>query len=225
MFGVLSGLIFLLFIIDLKPSDRKISLLLAPIPFAGAVILASLLSGNFWLNNLILLLLFFFSYFFRRYGARAGELALVTTVGFYLGFLLHLPPVLFPLFLACVGVSLLVVYLWEFVIIPYDPAEIAAAQRHCLLPQRGVDRCRQPAGVWLAQANTQYTKKLQRQFKQVHQNRRVIEGLFSATVSPSAWSQSRLNRLQEEMFKTERGLELLIEAAAQLSSTIDEVAG
>jgi hypothetical protein len=59
LYGVLSGTIFLLFIIDLKPSERRVSLLLAPIPYTAAVLLASFLFNNFWLNNLILLLLFF----------------------------------------------------------------------------------------------------------------------------------------------------------------------
>jgi hypothetical protein len=223
LFGVLSGLIFLLFIIDLKPSSRKISLVLAPIPFAGAVILASLLSKNFWLNNLIMLLLFFFSYFFRRYGTRAGELALVTTVGFYIAFLLHLPRALYPLFLASVGVSLLVVYLWQFVIIPYDPARSLRRSVVAFYHNVALTVAASWQGLNSIGEATQYTIKLQRQIKQVHQNRRMIEGLFSATVSPTLWSQTRLNRLQEEMFKAERGLELLIEAAGKLSSQLDEV--
>ena len=55
LIGVLPGIVFLLFIIDLKPSERKVSLLLAPIPFTGAFFLASILVGNFWLSNLIIL--------------------------------------------------------------------------------------------------------------------------------------------------------------------------
>ena len=223
LFGVLSGIVFLLFIIDLKPSDRLISLGLAPIAFAGAVILASILSNNFWLNNLILLLLFFFSYFFRRYGTRAGELALVTTVGFYLGFLLHPPQSLFPLFLGSVVISALVVTLWVFVIIPYDP--VKSLQRSVNAFYHNVARsvAITAQGLESAQGNTQYSKTLQRHFRQVHLNRRVIEGLFSAIVSPALWSQTRLNHLQEEMFKTERGLELLIEAAGKLSNQLTEM--
>jgi len=223
LLGVFSGLIFLLFIIDLKPLDRKISLLLASIPLAAAVILASFLSENFWLDNLILLVLFFFTYFFRRYGARAGEMALITTVGFYIGFLLHLPQVVYPLFLVCVGVSVLVVYLWEFVIIPYDPERSLRRGVNAFYHNVAVTVAATRQGLMSRQEATQYGKKLQRQFKQVHQNRRVIEGLFSATVLPSLWSQNRLTRLQEEMFKTERGLELLIEAVTQLSQQLKEM--
>jgi hypothetical protein len=47
LFGVFSGIVFLLFIIDLKPADRRISLWMAPIPFTGAVLLAGFLSNNF----------------------------------------------------------------------------------------------------------------------------------------------------------------------------------
>lgn len=223
LFGVLSGIIFLLFIIDLKPSDRRLSLWLAPIPFAGAVILASALTGNFWLNNLILLFLFFFSYFFRRFGTRAGELALVTTVGFYIGFLLHLPQAIFPLFLASVFTSVVIVYLWQFVLLPYNPAN--SLQRSVIAFYHNVARTiaitRQ--GLVVSQADTQYSKRLQGYLRDVHINRRIIEGLFSATVSPTLWSQSRLDHLQEEMFKTERGLELLIEAAIQLNKYMSEM--
>ena len=223
LFGVLFGIVFLLFIIDLKPSDRKVSLWLAPIPFVGAFFLASFLTDNFWLNNLILLLLFFFSYFFRRYGTRAGELALVTTVGFYIGFLLHPPQDLYLLFMACVIVSLLLVYLWLFVIIPYDPAK--SLQRSVSAFYHNVARTVAITGQGLdsTQGTTPYSKNLQRRFRQVHLNRRMIEGLFSAVVSPALWSQARLNHLQEEMFKTERGLELLVEAAGKLSDQLNEI--
>jgi len=223
LLGVLSGLVFLLFIIDLKPSDRKISLLLAPIPFTGAVILASFLSENFWLNNLILLLLFFFSYFFRRFGARAGELALVTTVGFYLGFLLHISQALYWTFLAIVGVSVLVVYLWQFVLIPYDPVQSLLRSVTAFYRNVALTLATAQQGFESAQSNIQFSKKLERQYKQVHQNRRVIEGLFTAAVLPSIWSTHRLNRLQEEMFKTERGLELLIEAVIELTPQRSEM--
>jgi Fusaric acid resistance protein-like len=216
LLGILCGIVFLLFIIDLRPCDRQISLWMAPIPFAGAVILASYLSANYWLNNLVLLLFFFLSYFLRRYGARAGELALVTTVGYYLGFLLHPSQGLFPLFLVCVAASAMVVYLWQFVIIPYDP--VKSLHRSVSAFYHNVARAVAITGQELEspEGNNRYSRKLQSHFRRVHLNRRVIEGLFSATVSPSLWSQARLNNLQEEMFKTERGLEQLTEAAIQL---------
>lgn len=223
LFGILSGIVFLLFIIDLKPSDRKVSLWLAPIPFTAAVLLASTLAGLFWLNNLILLLLFFFSYFFRRYGTRAGELALVTTVGFYIGFLLHLPQALYILFMACVIVSVVVVYLWLFVIIPYDPAKSLQRSVNAFYHNVTLTVATTRSGLESGQVNSQDTNQLHLQLRRVHQNRRVIEGLFSAIVSPALWSQPRLSRLQEEMFKTEQSLELLIEAATQLFTQPDKL--
>ena len=223
LFGVFSGIVFLLFIIDLKPADRRFSLWLAPIPFAGAVLLASFLANNFWLNNLILLLLFFFAYFFRRYGPRAGELALVTTVGFYVGFLLHLPQSFYPIFLASVATSTLIVYLWEFVIIPYDPARSLNRSVIAFYHNVALTVATLRQGLGSTQGNTQTIQKMQHQFKQVRLNRRIIEGLFSAIISPTVWSQTRLNRLQIEMFKTEQGLELLIEAAIQLFNQSDKL--
>lgn len=223
LFGVQAGMVLLLFIIDLRPSDRKVSLWLATIPFAGAIILASFLADNFWLNFLILLLLFFCSYFFRRYGARAGELALVATQGYYLGFLLVPPPAVFPLILVCIAFSALVVYLWQFVILPYDPVKSLHRSVNAFYHNvaRGVGSVRQ--GLDNAQGYTPDTEILQRSLRQVHLNRRVIEGLFSAAVSPTLWSQPRLNHLQEELFKTERGLELLIEAAGKLTDQLNEL--
>lgn len=223
LFGIFSGIVFLLFIIDLKPSDRRLSLWMAPIPFAGAVLLASFLANNFWLNNLILLLLFFFAYFFRRYGPRAGELALVTTVGYYVGFLLHLPQAFFPIFLASVAASTLIVYLWEFVIIPYDPARSLHRSVIAFYHNVALTVATMRQGLGSAQGNTQTIQKMQHQLRQVRLNRRVIEGLFSAIISPTVWSQTRLNRLQIEMFKTERGLELLIEAVTQLFNQSDKL--
>jgi hypothetical protein len=218
LIGVLPGIVFLLFIIDLKPSERRVSLWLAPIPFTGAFFIGSFLVGNFWLSNLILLLLFFFSYFFRRYGVRAGELALVPTVGYYFGFLLHPPRTIIPIFLLSVLVSLAFVYLWQFVIIPYDPARSLHQGIIAFYHNVATTIATIRQGLESIQGNTQYNKLLKRQIGQVRQNRRVIEGLFAAIVSPKAWSQSRLTRLQVELFKTERGLDLLIEAATQLYS-------
>ena len=172
---------FLPFIIDLKPSDRKISLCLALFPFTGAFFLASFLVNNFWLNNFILLALFFFSYYFRRYGARAGELALVTTIGYYFGFLLHPPRTIIPIFMLSVLVSLALVYLWQFVIIPYDPTRFL---HQCIIDfyhnvATTVATCRQ--GLDSVQGTARYNKILKCQLRQVRQNRRVIEGLFAAS--------------------------------------------
>ena len=219
----MSGIVFLLFVIDLKPSDRLLSLCLAPIAFAGAFFLASFLANNYWLNNLILLLLFFLSYFFRRYGTRAGELVLISTVGFYLGFLQHPPQSVYPLFLTAVIVSALGVILWLFVIMPYDPAKSLRRSVNAFYHNVARTIAFTREGLESAPGDPQYSKKLQGRFKQVHQNRNMIEGLFSAIVSPTIWSQPRLNQLQEEMFKTERGLEMLIEAATQISVQLDEI--
>ncbi len=223
LFGVLFGINFLLFIIDLKPADRLLSLWLAPIPFAGAVLLASSLVSYFWLSNAILLSLFFLAYFFRRYGTRAGELALIATVGFYYGFLLHLPQSFYLVFLAIVAVSVFIVYLWQFLIIPYNPTRslqrgVAAFYNNVA---QTIAMVRQ--GLEPTHANSQYERKLQRQLKRVHQNRRIIEGLFAAIVTPVLWSQDRLNCLQVELFKSEKGLELLIEAATQMDRQLNQL--
>ena len=225
LLGVLSGIIFLLFIIDLRPADRLLSLWLAPIPFAAAVLLGSFLEKYFWLNNLILLILFFFSYFSRRYGPRAGELALVTTVGYYFGFLLHLPQAIDLLFLACVATGVLAVYLWQFVIIPYNPAGSLHRSVSAFYHSVALTIATIRQGLESVEDNSQINQLLQRQFRQVHRNRGVIEGLFAAIVSPTSWSQPRLNRLQEEMFKTEQGLELLVDAAKQLLNQSNQPPG
>jgi hypothetical protein len=218
LFGVLTGFVLLIFVSDLKPSERKVSLWLATAPFAGMIILASLLSNNFWLYSLILLLLFFFSYYFRRYGTRAGELALIATVGYYLGFLLHPSPKIYPVLLVCVIISAVLVYLWLFVIIPYDPEKSLYRSVRAFTQNvaQGIAAIRRVLDS--KEENAPVERRLQRYYKQVNRNRRVIEGLFAAAVSPSLWSQPRLNQLQEEMFKVERGFELLIEATNKVSS-------
>ena len=47
----------------------------------------------------------------------------MTTLGTYLGFMLHPEPAAYPLILICVIFSAAAVYLWEFVILPYDPVK------------------------------------------------------------------------------------------------------
>lgn len=225
LFGVLIGINFLLFIIDLKPADRLLSLWLAPIPFAGAALLASSLAGYFWLSNGILLSLFFFAYFFRRYGTRAGELSLLATVGYYYGFLLHLPSSLYLPFVAIVAVSVFIVYLWQFLILPYDPTRLLLRGVTALYNNVAHTVVTVRDGLEPSHTDPRYEKTLRRQLKRVRQNRRIIEGLFAAIVSPALWSQDRLNRLQVELFKTEQGLELLVEAAVDLDRRLNELPG
>ena len=147
----------------------------------------------------------------------------MTTVGYYVGFLLHLPQAFFPIFLASVAASTLIVYLWEFVIIPYDPARSLHRSVIAFYHNVALTVATMRQGLGSAQGNTQTIQKMQHQLRQVRLNRRVIEGLFSAIISPTVWSQTRLNRLQIEMFKTERGLELLIEAVTQLFNQSDKL--
>ncbi len=146
---------------------------------------------------------------------------MMATVGYYLGFVLHLPQAHYPLFLASVTLSVLVVFLWQFVIIPYDPT--SALQRSLLSFHYNVAltvaAIRQELAS--AQGKTRNTKKRQHQLKRVHLNRRIIEGISLALVSSTSWSQTRLNRLQVEMLKTEQELDLLSEAATLLLSQLD----
>ena len=55
LFGVVSGIVLLLFIIDLRPAERKVSLWLATPLFAAALVLGSSLARLTWLSYLVLL--------------------------------------------------------------------------------------------------------------------------------------------------------------------------
>ena len=117
-----------LVIIDLRPLDRRNTLLMSILPIAFILtlftILATLFPQNPWIFGFILLVLFFFSFYLRPFGARMGELLLVTTITFYFVTLVKITFAVLPWFLLTVLVGVLSIYLWQFVLIRYNPVRL-----------------------------------------------------------------------------------------------------
>ena len=141
----------------------------------------------------------------------------MTTMGTYLGSMLHPKPAAYPFILICVIFSAAAVYLWEFVIIPYDPVKYLNRSVRAFYHnvRGGVEAVRET--LENGEGSQADLQRLERITQAGQPQPAVIEGLFAAAVSPSLWSQTRLNQLQEEMYKSERGLEVLSEASTRLS--------
>ena len=83
LFGALMCFLAFLVINDPRPSDRRVTTLLAIFPIAVAITLASLLVDELWIRIFALLALLFASFYVRRYGLRALELSLLAALGYY----------------------------------------------------------------------------------------------------------------------------------------------
>ncbi len=222
LLSILVCLFFLLMVIDLRPADRRATLWLAAAPLAASIILAGYLSPIRWLPGLILVALAFLSYYSRRYGTRPAEILLLVTAGFYAGTVLGPPLKIFPWVLAAVAVSLVLTDLWEFVLLPYNPVRFLRRGIWDFYRNVSLVVGQVAQGLAAAQVDPHWQSGLQKQVQRVHRSRRVIESLFAA-VSPAPWTLPRLSRLQVEMYQAEQGLELLSEAAVQLSREAREM--
>ena len=88
---------------------------------AVGLLLASLLNGSEWYYRAVLLALIFASYAVRQRGLRPGELVLVLTMALYFAEGSGVAWGNLAWFLLAAAAGLLSLWLWQFVLLPYDP--------------------------------------------------------------------------------------------------------
>ena len=166
----------------------------------------------------VLLALIFASYAVRQRGLRPGELVLVLTMSLYFAEGSGVAWGNLAWFLFAAAAGLLSLWLWQFVLLPYDPRRslrnsVQAFYRRAAALVGAVD-----AGLAAAPASTQAAataaeKDLARRLRQVKLSRRVIEEQFPGALAPGGWSKAQLSQLQLALFNTEQGLARLVEGA------------
>ena len=209
-----------LVIVDARRSERRLTLLLSMAMAALALLLASLLSGSGWLYSAVLLALIFASYAARRRGLRPGELVLVLTMSLYFAQGIGVTWGGLAWFVFAVVTGVLSLWLWQFVLLPYDPARSLRNSIRSLYHATAAAVDAVAATVEKAPAlaeKAKIEKDLRRRLRQVKLSRRVIESQFSGVLAPGGWTEAQIGQLQLALFNTEQGLAQLVEGAANRS--------
>ena len=207
LYAVTICFISALIIVDARRADRQITQVLSIAIAAVALLLTSLLGGTGTLHTAVLLALIFASYAARQFGLRPGELVLMLTMSFYFasGIGVTGGNLAWYLFAVVVGVGSL--WLWQFVLLPYDPRRslrnsVAAFFRRAATVIDAVD-----AGLTAAPADEAGTAKdLTRRLRQVKLCRRVIEEQFPGALAPGGWTKAQLAQLQLGPFQHRTGV-------------------
>ena len=219
LFAVTVCFIDALVIVDARRAERQVTLLLSLVMFAAALFLASLLKPAGWWYPVLLLALIFVAYVARRRGLRPGELAMILTMGLYfaVGSRATWDTLLWFQVAATVGVTSL--WLWQFVIVPYDPARSLRKSVRALF-----NRAASIVGLMAvgledgpAPADDAWEHDLQRRLGQLKRTRRAIESLFPGVLAPGAWTEVEISQLQVALYTAEQGLAQMIEGASDAS--------
>ena len=121
LYAVAMCFIGALVIVDARRAERQVTQLLSIAMVAVGLLLASLLNGSEWYYRAVLLALIFASYAVRQRGLRPGELVLVLTMSLYFAEGSGVAWGNLAWFLFAAAAGLLSLWLWQFVLLPYDP--------------------------------------------------------------------------------------------------------
>jgi uncharacterized membrane protein YccC len=218
LYAVAMCFIGALVIVDARRAKRQVTQLLSIAMVAVGLLLASLLNGSEWFYRAVLLALIFASYAVRQRGLRPGELVLVLTMSLYFaeGSGAAWGNLAWFLFAATAG--MLSLWLWQFVLLPYDPRRslrnsVEAFYRRAAALVGAVDIGLAAAPASPQAPATAAEKDLARRLRQVKLSRRVIEEQFPGALAPGGWTRTQLSELQLALFNTEQGLARIVEGA------------
>ena len=215
LFAVTICFICALVVVDARRTERRLTLLLSVVVVALALLLASLLSAVGWLYPFVLLALIFGSYAVRRWGVRPGELLLLLTMGLYFAQNARVRWDNVGWFLLAAAVGVVSLWLWQFVILPYNPVQaLRACVRSFYDRAAGIVDC---VGAGLEQApgdEAVWVKELQRQLQLLRLSRRAIESQFPGALAPDGWTAAQMRELGVALYTAEQGLVQLVEGAA-----------
>lgn len=220
LFAVTVCFIAALVIVDARRSDRRLTLLLSIGMFALALLLASVLHPAGWLYPIALLMLIFASYAVRRRGLRPGELLLVLTMGLYFAESTGVTWNSLAWFLLAAVTGVASLWLWQFVILPYDPRlslrdSIRSFYRSAAAAVAAVTAVVENEPPPADEGRSE--NDLRRRLRQVKLSRRVIESQFPGVLAPGDWTAAQIGQLQLALFNTEQGMAQMVEAASKPS--------
>lgn len=217
LYAVIVCFISALVIADPSRKERQLTLGLSISVACVAVLLAGGVGSIEWLYFALLLAMMFLSYYARRFGLRAGELALLLTMAFYFAVGFHVTWDHAAWFLLAAIVGVLSLWVWQFLLLPYDPAN---SLRHCIIAfyHRAGDIVETIATSIEDSATlpalADWVREIEGELKRAKLSRRVIEGQFPGVLAPRGWTADRINQLQIALYAAEQGLAQMVEGAS-----------
>jgi uncharacterized membrane protein YccC len=209
-YGVLAAFICALAIADPDRRDRAVTLAWCVPAFVVATSLAAVSEPVRFLPSAVLLGLVFCAFGARRLGMRAGELAVVTTMGTYfaIGAGVTVPDLGWFVVAAFAGIGWFV--LCQLVLIPYDPVRsVRAAVRGYAARLAEV-----VGGVSESVAGTGSAAVLARGLRRAQLTRRVIEAQFPGARARGGWTAEELTQLQVALYEAELGASQMVDGCA-----------
>ncbi len=121
LFGVVACFVVSIVIADPRRRDRLVTTALGAALSIVMVVLAAYTSHVPFVQKLLLLVLVFVSFAARRFGLRAGELAMLAVMTLYFATSSAVSPGNIGWFAFATTVGVLWLAVWQYVLIPYDP--------------------------------------------------------------------------------------------------------
>ncbi len=218
LFGVTACFVCALVVADPRRTDRAVTFLCSALVFAAVATLAALIAGLDLLVPAMLLVFVFLTFAVRRRGLRAGELALVATMGLYFAGANGVTTDDLPWFVAASAIGVAWLAAWQLVLLPYDPRRSIASAGRAFSRRSGdlvatcagiVRRASDPAGLAALEP------ELRRRRRQVRLSREVIESQFPGVLAPRGWTHERVRKLNVTLYDAELGLGQIADACTQ----------
>jgi uncharacterized membrane protein YccC len=216
LFAVIVCFICALVIVDARRVERRLTLFLSTGMFVAALLLASLVSATSWLYPLALLMLIFAAYVARRYGLRPGELVLILTMGLYFAVGSQVTWAAIPWYLLAVLAGVGSLWLWQFVLLAYDPAQSLRASVRSFYDRAAALVEAIAVGfddTLLPSVAATRTQELNVRLRQLKLSRRAIESQFPGALAPGGWQREQIGQLQLALYAAEQGLVQMVAGA------------
>lgn len=217
LFGVVACFVVSIVIADPRRRDRLVTTALGAALSIVMVVLAAYTSHVPFVQKLLLLVLVFVSFAARRFGLRAGELAMLAVMTLYFATSSAVSPGNIGWFAFATTVGVLWLAVWQYVLIPYDPrrsleqAATAFYRRAGELVGDVGTRVRELGGD---PPTDRLPDRLQQRLQLVGVSRRVLESQFPGTLAPTGWTRSGLSQMQLTMYSAEQGLGQMVSAVS-----------
>ncbi len=218
LYAVVACLVGALAIADVRRRDRLDSMGRGCVVALAALMIASLIGDYVVLARCVLLVLMFTSFASRRFGPRAGQLALVATMSFYFTTSSGVDSNNLGWFVGATICGFGWLAVWQFVLVRFDPQQSLVAASRSYYRRAGDLVGDVRAHVALASGRLDGSQPdatdLSRQLGRVAATRRVMEAQLSASVPPGGRDASAIEQLQLALFSTEQGLGMMVDAVA-----------
>jgi hypothetical protein len=243
LFGVEAAFVCALVVSDPRRHDRAITLGWSVPVLAAAATLAALSEPVRFLSSAVLLALIFLAFAARRAGMRAGELAVLATMGMYFAIGAGATVAELPWFVVAAGVGIAWLAAWELVLLPYDPIRSIRSSARAYAGRiasvvAGASALLRASGAGPDARADGSIRDLARHLRLAELTRRVIETQFPGARAPGGWTSQELTRFRVALYDAELGAGQLVEGCTDahvlsaipaairdpLASTLDAIA-